>query len=474
MYFFYRKINMRITRTTFLLMATDLIAANATLALMMLLRLGPWSHELALYPKLFVVLTVLLPLSLTAFNLYAAVAYGPPQELKRTTYGVSLTFLMLTMFLFLTKGSGIYSRLIIAFSWVGCLFTIPLARAFTRWLVHEAAWFGRRFVLVGRREAVLDLLIDMRSNAVRGFKPMAIALPGEPAGPDAHSGLPSFYGPNACSDAARAVPGSYAVLAVAGFSEKSVKVIVDQASRLFSSIVIVPPFLKNGTCLWVSALDLGGGIGLLVRQNLLSVSSMRIKRLCDLCLTIVGGLLVLPFFGLLALLIRLDSPGPVFFRQERIGRNGKPIYLLKFRTMYENSAEMLEQYMKDEPQLAEEWARDHKLRNDPRVTRVGAFLRRTSMDELPQLWNVLKGEMSLVGPRPVVEDEVEKYGDSFELYTRVLPGMSGLWQVSGRNDLSYDQRVALDCYYVCNWSVWMDIWILMITVPALLKRRGAY
>ncbi len=465
---------MRITRTTFLLMATDLITANATFALMMLLRLGVWHRDLVLYPKIFIVLTILLLPLLAAFNLYAAVAYAPPQELKRTTYGVSLTFLMLTMFLFLTKDSEAYSRLVIAFSWAGCLLTVPMARAFIRWLMHEAAWFGRRFVLVGRREVVLDLLFDMRLNAVRGFKPVAIALPGEPAGPDEHSGLPGFYGPNACADAARAVPGSYAVLGLAGFSETSMKAIVDQASRLFSSIVLVPPFLKNGTCLWVSALDLGEVIGLLVRQNLLSLSSMRIKRLCDLCLTIVGGLLISPLFVLFALLIRLDSPGPVFFRQERIGRNGKVLHVLKFRTMYRNSAEMLAHCLKSNPKLAEEWAQDRKLREDPRVTRVGAFLRRSSLDELPQLWNVLKGGMSLVGPRPIVADEVEKYGDRFDLYTRVLPGMSGLWQVSGRNDLSYDQRVALDCHYVCNWSVWMDIWILMNTVPALLRRRGAY
>jgi lipopolysaccharide/colanic/teichoic acid biosynthesis glycosyltransferase len=135
---------------------------------------------------------------------------------------------------------------------------------------------------------------------------------------------------------------------------------------------------------------------------------------------------------------------------------------------------VLTKYLETHPELKEEWLRDQKLRNDPRITRTGRFLRKTSLDELPQLWNVLRGEMSLVGPRPIVEAEIERYGANFALYTRVLPGLTGLWQVSGRNDTTYPERVALDSYYVRNWSVWLDLYILARTVWVVLAGKGAY
>ena len=139
-----------------------------------------------------------------------------------------------------------------------------------------------------------------------------------------------------------------------------------------------------------------------------------------------------------------------------------------------NAEEVLQKYLRENPDLREEWEADQKLRNDPRITKVGAWLRKTSLDELPQLWNVVWGEMSLVGPRPIVDDEIVKYGSAFASYTRVRPGMTGLWQVSGRNDLSYKHRVHLDRFYICNWSTWLDILILAKTFPVVLGRKGAY
>jgi lipopolysaccharide/colanic/teichoic acid biosynthesis glycosyltransferase len=142
--------------------------------------------------------------------------------------------------------------------------------------------------------------------------------------------------------------------------------------------------------------------------------------------------------------------------------------------MVTNADQVLHRYLENNPDLREEWERNHKLRNDPRITTVGRFLRRTSLDELPQLWNVLKGDMSLVGPRPIVEAEVARYGANFDLYTRVQSGLTGLWQVSGRNDTSYEERVKLDTFYVRNWSVWLDLCILFRTIGTVLLRKGAY
>jgi Undecaprenyl-phosphate galactose phosphotransferase WbaP len=188
--------------------------------------------------------------------------------------------------------------------------------------------------------------------------------------------------------------------------------------------------------------------------------------------------LVLPAVGftilLLAVLVRLESPGPVFYGHRRIGRDHCSFRAWKLRTMKVNGDELLRKALAENGALREEWLRDRKLRHDPRITRVGRFLRKASLDELPQMWNVLRGEMSLVGPRPIVEEEVISYGQNFSLYCRVTPGLTGLWQVSGRNTVSARDRVRLDSYYVRNWSPWLDLHILARTAKVVLTGQGAY
>lgn len=198
-----------------------------------------------------------------------------------------------------------------------------------------------------------------------------------------------------------------------------------------------------------------------------------VKRLFDIMVSGGALLLVSPIMLVLAVLTKRDG-GPVFFGHQRIGKNGKAFYCLKFRSMIVNSKEVLEKHLAENPEARAEWEADQKLKNDPRITRFGNFLRSSSLDELPQLINVLRGEMSLVGPRPIVTAEVSKYEYDIAHYYRVSPGITGLWQVSGRNDVSYAQRVQMDSWYVRNWSLWHDIAILCKTLPALLKRSGAY
>jgi Undecaprenyl-phosphate galactose phosphotransferase WbaP len=198
------------------------------------------------------------------------------------------------------------------------------------------------------------------------------------------------------------------------------------------------------------------------------------KRLMDLLLAVAMMPVLLPVIALLALLIRLTSPGPVFFSHRRIGSNGAFFSMWKFRTMCVNSSEVLDRYLAVHPEARGEWNQSHKLRKDPRVTPIGRVLRRLSLDELPQIWNVITGRMSLVGPRPIVAAEVEKYADCFRCYTRVKPGVTGLWQVSGRSTLSYSARVQLDCDYVARWSLLRDLKILLLTVKSVVNQEGAY
>jgi exopolysaccharide biosynthesis polyprenyl glycosylphosphotransferase len=195
-----------------------------------------------------------------------------------------------------------------------------------------------------------------------------------------------------------------------------------------------------------------------------------LKTILDYSIAIPGVILCSPILLVIAIAIKLGSPGPIIHRRQVMGVNGKKFHAFKFRTMYENGNEILEKY----PMLKKELAENHKLKDDPRITKVGSYLRKWSLDELPQLFNVLRGEMSIVGPRMISPEEMEKYSKWELNLLTVRPGITGLWQVNGRSDVSYGERVRLDMYYIRNWSIWFDIQILIQTVPAVLKRRGAY
>jgi Undecaprenyl-phosphate galactose phosphotransferase WbaP len=220
--------------------------------------------------------------------------------------------------------------------------------------------------------------------------------------------------------------------------------------------------------------DLMGILGHQARNNLLHGESRIAKRAIDIACSAVLTSFLLPLILVISLLVVVESGFPVFYSQKRLGHEGRTFHIWKFRTMAQNSTEVLERCLASRSDLRKEWAEDQKLRNDPRISRLGRVLRITSLDELPQLWNVIKGEMSLVGPRPIVEAEVAKYKEAYSLVAKAPPGLTGLWQVSGRNHTTYAERIAYDTYYVRNWSVWMDIYLLAKTVGVVLSGDGAY
>ncbi|CAL4869848.1 UDP-glucose:undecaprenyl-phosphate glucose-1-phosphate transferase (plasmid) [Asticcacaulis sp. MM231] len=197
-------------------------------------------------------------------------------------------------------------------------------------------------------------------------------------------------------------------------------------------------------------------------------------RILDVVISLMAILFLLPVFVVVAVLVKVQDDGPIFFSHGRIGLNGKEFNCLKFRSMYVKSDDILRKILQSDPVALAEWRADHKLRNDPRITPLGKFLRKTSVDEFPQLINVLRGEMSLVGPRPIIRAEVVKYGSSFRHYASVLPGITGLWQVMGRNDVTYNRRVAMDRMFARKRSLRLYLMILFATVPAVLFQRGSY
>ena len=200
----------------------------------------------------------------------------------------------------------------------------------------------------------------------------------------------------------------------------------------------------------------------------------RPKRIVDIVLALSGILLLAPLFAICYLLTVATSPGPAFFRHRRVGFGGKHFDCLKFRTMLTDAPERLRQLLESDPVAAAEWASSRKLRRDPRVTAIGAILRKSSLDELPQLFNVLRGEMSIVGPRPITDEELVRYTTSVGAYLACRPGITGLWQVSGRSTTTYEKRVACDAFYAQNWSIALDAKILIVTIPALLESETAF
>ena len=260
-----------------------------------------------------------------------------------------------------------------------------------------------------------------------------------------------------------------------GLDSKQLVKLINQLQLLVRKVSFVPDIFGIPASN-ISARGLMEEQAIVVRvQNNLAKKSNRImKRIFDIVATVCGGILILPILAIVAILIYIDSPGPIVFGHKRVGQGGKEFPCYKFRSMVPNAQEALEVYLKENPAAREEWERDFKLKDDPRITRIGKFLRKTSLDELPQLWNVLVGDMSLVGPRPIVRDEIVKYGDYINDFYLVPPGITGVWQVSGRSDTTYEERVLMDSWYVHNWSVWIDIVYLLKTVLAVVKSKGAY
>ena len=195
-----------------------------------------------------------------------------------------------------------------------------------------------------------------------------------------------------------------------------------------------------------------------------------VKRLFDVIFSIIALVLLAVPMALIILLIKIESPGPAIFVHNRFGKNGRPLPLLKFRSMHLNAEQMIEIFT---PEQKEEWEQNFKLEDDPRITRIGSFLRRTSLDELPQFINILKGELSLVGPRPIVEEELDRYGSEKEKFLSVTPGLTGYWQAYARSSCTYEQRMEMELYYVDHANFWWDIKIMLATVGAVLSRRGA-
>lgn len=437
-----------------------------------------WQLYATVLPRL-----LIFPLLYAASGLYPGIFLRCFEELKRLSIATSVGFMVLALTFFLTKEGISFSRFVLVMAWVFSLVFVPLGRSLLRARCTTLRQWVHPMVVFGQGPSLLPLLATLKKNASRGIVPVVLVLqPGAEVPPQnlLPDSLEIVYAdpfspetPASLRDITACHPSARALMLLSCYTSKEQEKWLNVAEQTFSRILVIPEAIP-GERGWDMAAHIGLIPGLMMRQNLLDPRRLRMKRALDVILTLCGCLVLLPLLCVLGLMVRLDSPGPVLFKHERIGRNGKRFMAYKFRTMAENACELLAKHLATNPELRWEWEETQKLKDDPRITRVGHFLRKSSLDELPQLLNVLKGEMSLVGPRPIVGDEIAKYGESYELYAQVRPGITGLWQISGRSDTSYDERVALDRYYISNWSVWLDIYIICRTIPEVLYGKGAY
>ncbi len=409
-----------------------------------------------------------IPLTFALFGLYPGTGLNAVAELAQVALATTLVFAIFLISANTYRG-GTAAMLAFAITWISVLLMVPVFRAAARRLASPFDWWGLPVLLFGGGEKARRLYHHYLSQPRLGIRPVAII-------DDWSEGTANHYANGRSQLSARVESLRrqhdvfWAVVTTRLTSSSGAKLRSYLAA--FPHILVVPdaeglPSIRH------QMFDCGDFPAIPMTNTLLLPLPKLVKALIDYVLAIIGGIACLPLFAAIVLLMKLTSPGPAFYSQQRIGKGNRPFAAWKFRTMVVNADEVLEQYLDSDPKLREEWDRDHKLKNDPRVTAVGYWLRKTSLDELPQIWNVLRGEMSVVGPRPIVTAEIEKYGDWFELYERVTPGITGLWQISGRNNTTYDMRVAFDCYYVLNWSPWLDLYILARTIKVVLCREGA-
>ena len=433
------------------LLTADILALSAIYWIAVIGRRMITPGGVAFYLELFPGL-ILFVLAFAVNGLYPGVLLHPAEEIRRVFHSVSVVFLLVLCTTFLWHNAASYSRSIIIVTWVLAAPAVLLARKFARQLFSKCPWWGVPAVVFGSGRPARRIVNALRSREL-GVRVMAV-VSGDIFSTTAH-GI-----------------AHYAILAEPP-SRSSLHHVIRDHCKGYRHVLLVPDI--QGLCsLGITARDIGGELGFEVPQKLFHRSAGVIKRAIDVVLTIPGLIVLSPLFVLIAAAIKLTSRGPVFYGHTRHGLNGKTFEALKFRTMVQNGESVLLEYFDKQPEELAAWKTEQKLKRDPRITSIGKWLRRSSLDELPQLWNVLAGQMSLVGPRPIVTSEVLKYGRGYDLYSRVRPGITGLWQVSGRNNTTYSERVAFDEYYVRNWSIWLDTYILVRTAKAVIYADGAY
>lgn len=460
-----------------LILITDYIAVVLSLIISLYIR-----HILPIgYPEAFTIpslyLYILIPviylIILSSNNTH--LRYLPIWRLSRDIFkSVTFSIIAILMLMFLGQIIEVTSRLYVLIVWIVSYVLILVFRYILKRVVNHTGIYERRLLIIGAGKTAELFVNSLHGGSSYGFKILGF-LDDRPKSSRIAIEYPILGGFSDLERVVSELQVDAITIAAPGLPEEKLKEMANRSMLLTKHLVIIPNLVgvPLGNVQIENFMDQRLPV-LRLENNLANLWNRLFKRTFDIIATIVGLLLLWPVFIAIGLVIKFTSPGPVLFAHTRIGRNGKSFSCYKFRTMIDNSQEVLVEYLQNNKDAASEWNENFKLKYDPRITKIGAFLRRTSLDELPQLWNVLIGDMSLVGPRPIIDEEISKYGLYIEDFYMVRPGITGLWQVSGRSDTTYEERVMMDSWYVRNWSVWLDLIYLLRTIGILISKKGAY
>jgi len=458
-----------------------------------------------------------LPLCLLIFtyvHLYAATPPSPPEEIRRTTLAISFVCAGMWLVSFIVRSGGWDGVQHVAWvlTWLVGILLVPTFRATLRWKFAARRWWGQPVVVLGAGRVGRAVVGTLQRRPQLGLKAVAV-LDDDPL---RHGTLRATWGdddieveavPESSGEPPKSTPESpstrsawanfstieevpvlgslelapvlsqrlkirFAVVAMPEADASALLGIIERYAESFQSVLAIPD-LFDLAYFGAATRDLGGVLGIEVRRQLLLTGPRIAKRAMDITITGLALLLVSPILFFVAVFIALDSRGPIFYRQKRLGQDGVRFPALKFRTMHGDGEKRLAEMLERDRKLRAEYEEFHKLTVDPRVTRVGRFLRKYSLDELPQLWNVMVGDMSLVGPRPYLEREIPEMDQKEAIILRVKPGITGIWQVTERNASTFERRLHMDVEYVRSWSPWLDIYVLARTIPVVLGGTGS-
>jgi Undecaprenyl-phosphate galactose phosphotransferase WbaP len=465
--------NTRLFKAAFLAMS-DLVFLGLSLGMAVFLRFLLMGETV---PSTYLDLIPYLIFVLGVFQLTGLYSNGisPIEELHRVTIATTIVYILLAAFSFFLRNADEFSRLSYLIGWFFSIILVPLGREIMREIFVRSNHWGEPVVVIGYGPAGFEIAEYLVDNPKSGLYPVVV-VDRRSSDRGEKPRVPVIRASDILEhpEMLELFKGIHtAVLVTSEINEEFVNMIVEDRVLQFRHLIVITNS-RYISSLWVRPYEIGEMLGLEIGQNLLSKWQRATKRLIDLGIILAATPVILPIFLIISLLILIDSRGKAFYHQVRLGHKNNHFKMWKFRTMHPDADEKLKTYLESNPELQAEWEATHKLKKDPRITRVGHFLRKSSLDELPQLINVLKGEMSLVGPRPIVDDEIKFYGKQYHIYCEVLPGMTGLWQISGRSDTSYVSRVHLDEYYVRNWSIWLDYYIIAHTGMVVLLSKGSY
>jgi Undecaprenyl-phosphate galactose phosphotransferase WbaP len=456
-----------LTLATFLISdAVALCLAAATSYFLLKSRLAGVQVEVVM---LWGLLSVLLIVSYALSGLYSVVAVHPAEEIRRVWVITPVSFLAFAAAVLFQWPEWMLALSIAATLGMTAFF-VALGRVFVRFLCASAAWWGHAVVVIGRGEAAVDTVRTLSRWPELGFKP--VALVDEAERRSEVEGVPVV---NEVRDAFRLAQDKrvpYAILTMPLQQSAQFLGKIGRYTKFFDRVVVMPSGLGTWAT-WTSSRFFQGMLGYDVQHPRRKRVARWLKRGGDVLGALLGILVLTPLWLAIMVFIKLDSQGPIFFRQTRLGKDGRTFEVLKFRSMHVDAERRLQALLAQDVALELEYETFHKLRQDPRVTRVGSLLRRYSLDELPQLWNILLGEMSLVGPRAYLPAELPKMCGLERVILQNGPGLSGLWQVSGRNNVSFEERISMDTHYANNWNFWLDVYILARTVPVVIRGEGA-